>query len=58
LRGYWQDEVTFIEEYMQDLNTSIDLITEKFTFDGDQVTIEYSSSMGLFSGQATAELVH
>jgi hypothetical protein len=57
LRGYWQDEVTFIEEYIQDLNTTIDLITEKFIFDGDQVTIEYRSRMGLFSGHATAELV-
>jgi CubicO group peptidase (beta-lactamase class C family) len=56
LRGYWQDEVTFIEEYMQDLNSSIDLITEKFTFDGDQVTIEYRSRMGLYSGRAIAEL--
>jgi CubicO group peptidase (beta-lactamase class C family) len=57
LRGYWQDEVTFIEEYIQDLNTTIDLITEKFTFEGDQVTIEYRSRMGLFSGHAIAELV-
>jgi CubicO group peptidase (beta-lactamase class C family) len=57
LRGHWQDDVTFIEEYMQNLNTDIDLITQKYIFAGDQVTIDISSRMGLFEGRITGELV-
>jgi hypothetical protein len=57
LRGYWQDNVTFIEEYMQNLNTDINLITQKYTFKGDNVTIDVSTSMGLYSGQVTGEVV-
>jgi CubicO group peptidase (beta-lactamase class C family) len=57
LRGHWQDDVTFIEEYMQNLNTDIDLITQKYIFAGDQVTIDISSRMGLFAGQITGEMV-
>ncbi len=57
LRGHWQDDATFIAEYVQDLNTDIDLVTQKFTFVGNQVTIEASSSMGLFSGRVVGESV-
>ncbi len=56
LRGYWQDDSTFITEYIQDLNTEIDLGTMKFTFAGDRVMIEVSSRMGSLSGQAVGEL--
>jgi len=57
LRGHWQDDVTFVEQYMQNLNTDIDLITQKYTFAGDTVTIDASSSMGLFSGQVIGERI-
>jgi len=58
LRGHWQDEETFVEEYMQNLNADdIDLVTQKYTFAGDRVTIEASSSMGLFSGRIIGERV-
>jgi hypothetical protein len=57
LRGHWQDDVTFVEQYMQNLNTDIDLITQKYTFAGDTVTIDASSSMGLFSGRVIGERV-
>jgi CubicO group peptidase (beta-lactamase class C family) len=57
LRGYWQDEVTFIEEYIQNLNTDIDLMTDKYTFEGDKVTVETSSSMGDYSFQMIWEMV-
>jgi CubicO group peptidase (beta-lactamase class C family) len=56
LRGYWQNDI-FIEEYMQNLITDIDLITQKYIFAGDQVTIEVSSSMGVFSGQVKGEVL-
>jgi hypothetical protein len=57
LRGQWQNETTFIEEYMRDLNTDIDVITQKYTFSGDKVTIDVSSRIGLFSGQLIGEMV-
>jgi CubicO group peptidase (beta-lactamase class C family) len=56
LRGHWQDDTTFIEEYVANLNTDIDLATVKYTFTGDKVTLEVSSKMELFSGQAIAEM--
>jgi CubicO group peptidase (beta-lactamase class C family) len=57
VRGYWQDEETFVEEYIQNLNTEIDLVTQKYTFTGDRVTIVVNSSMGLFSYQVSGEAI-
>jgi hypothetical protein len=57
LRGHWQEDGTFIEEYMQNLNTDIDVITQKYTFAGDKVTIDVSSRMGLFSARVTGEMI-
>jgi hypothetical protein len=58
LRGYWQDEVTFIEEYLPNLNTDIDIIRQKYTFSGSRVIIEISSGMGLISDQITGEVTN
>ncbi len=57
MRGHWQDDATFITEYIEDLNTEIDGKTQKFTFAGDRVTIDVSSSMDGLVGQAVGELV-
>jgi CubicO group peptidase (beta-lactamase class C family) len=57
LRGYWQDEVTFVEDYIQNLNTDIDLMTNKYTFEGDKVIIETSSRMSDDSFQMVWEMV-
>ena len=58
LRGYWQDEVTFVQEYTQNLNTDIDLMTDKYTFEGDKAIIETSSSMSDYSFQMIWEMVN
>jgi CubicO group peptidase (beta-lactamase class C family) len=57
LRGYWQDEVTFVEDYIQNLNMDIDLMTNKYTFEGDKVIVETSSCMSDNSFQMIWELV-
>jgi CubicO group peptidase (beta-lactamase class C family) len=57
LRGYWQAEATFIEVYMQNMNTDIDLMSNKYIFDGDKVTVETSSSMNDKSFQMIWEMV-
>ena len=57
VRGYWQDEGTFVEEYVQNLKTDIDLITQKYAFSGDKVIIDVKSSMGLFTIQVVGKLV-
>jgi hypothetical protein len=57
VRGHWQADGTFVEEYVEDLKSDIDLITQKYTFAGDKLIIDVSSSMGLFSIQAIGELV-
>lgn len=56
LRGYWQDDHTFVEQYVLDPSADIQLITEKYTFEGDSVTIEATSSMDLFSFQVKGEM--
>jgi CubicO group peptidase (beta-lactamase class C family) len=45
VRGYWQDEQTFVEEYVRDFPIDIARITQKYTFDGQRVAIEIRSSM-------------
>ena len=57
LRGYWQYEATFVEDYIQNLNTDIDLMTNKYTFEGDKVIIETSSRMSDDSFQMVWEMV-
>jgi hypothetical protein len=57
LKGYWQDDHTFIEEFVPGLSSDLQLITQKYTFDGKKVTIEANSSLDLFSVQATGEMV-
>ena len=57
LRGHWQDDTTFIEEYVSNLSADIDLATLKYTFADDKVTLEASSKMGLVSGQTIAEMI-
>jgi CubicO group peptidase (beta-lactamase class C family) len=57
VRGHWQADGTFIEEYVRDLKSDIDLITLKYTFAGDILTIDASSSMGLYSIQVLGERV-
>jgi CubicO group peptidase (beta-lactamase class C family) len=55
VRGYWQDEHTFVEEYVRDFPTDIARITQKYVFDGQRVTIEIRSSMNSNVIQITGE---
>ena len=57
VRGHWQDETTFVEEYIQNLKTDVDLITQKYTFSGDKVVIDVKSGMDLFTLQVVGKLV-
>ncbi len=57
LKGYWQDDRTFIEEFFPGLSTDLQTITHKYTFDGKKVTVEAISSLNLFAVQATGEMV-
>jgi hypothetical protein len=42
---------------MENLTTDIDIITQKYTFTGDRVTIDVTSRMGFITGQVTVEQV-
>jgi hypothetical protein len=55
VRGYWQDEHAFVEEYVRDFPTDIARITQKYVFDGQRVTIEIRSSMNSNVIQITGE---
>ena len=57
LRGRWQDDHTFVEEYMRDVNSEIELITQKSTFQGSQITVELTSTMQPLVRQATGEMI-
>ena len=57
LRGHWQDDHTFVEEYIRDLNSEINLITQKSTFEGKRITVELTSSMQPFTLQAVGEMI-
>jgi CubicO group peptidase (beta-lactamase class C family) len=58
LRGYWQDDHTFIEERNFDLSSEIQFLTVTFTFEDKRVSITMDSSMGYFSSlQATGEII-
>ena len=56
LRGHWQDDHTFVEEYIRDMNSEIELITQKSTFEGNQINLELTSSMQPFTLQAVGEM--
>ncbi len=57
LRGYWQDDHTFVEEYIRDMNSEIELITQKSTFEGNRIALELTSSMQPFTLQAMGEMI-
>ena len=57
LRGSWQADGTFVEEFMQNIATDIEIITQKYTFNGARVTIEVSSRMAFISSQVIGEQV-
>jgi CubicO group peptidase (beta-lactamase class C family) len=48
MRGYWQDERTFIEEQYFDLSSDIQFLTVTYTFDGKKVSVTVDSSMDYF----------
>jgi CubicO group peptidase (beta-lactamase class C family) len=56
LRGHWQDDHTFVEEYVRDMNSDIAFITQKSTFEGNRVVIELTSSMHPYLLQALGEM--
>jgi CubicO group peptidase (beta-lactamase class C family) len=58
LRGYWQDDHTFIEEQNFDIYSEIQFFTVTYTFEGKKVSIKVDSSMGYFSSlQAIGEII-
>jgi CubicO group peptidase (beta-lactamase class C family) len=57
LRGHWQDDHTFIEEYIRDMNSEIELITQKSTFEGNHIALELTSSMQPFTLHAVGEMI-
>jgi hypothetical protein len=57
LRGYWQDDHTFVEEYVRDMNSEIAFITQKSTFTGNRIVIELTSSMHPYTLRAEGEII-
>jgi hypothetical protein len=56
LKGSWQDEQTFVEQY-KPMDYQIDTSIQTYTFNGNTLTIDVNSSMGFFSFQSIAELL-
>jgi CubicO group peptidase (beta-lactamase class C family) len=56
LRGYWQDDHTFVEEYIRDMNSEIALMTQKSTFAGSHISLELTSDMLPFPFTAEGDL--
>jgi CubicO group peptidase (beta-lactamase class C family) len=54
LKGYWQDERTFVESFKD--FSQLDTITHQYTFEGDKLTIDVKSSMGS-SFQMSGEMI-
>ena len=54
LKGYWQDEKTFVE-YVEELS-QLDSFTHRYTFEGDKLTIDVQSSMWA-SFQMSGEMI-
>lgn len=58
LRGYWQDERTFIEEQYFDLSSDIQFFTVTYIFDGKKVSVAVDSSMDNFPTlKGTGEII-
>jgi CubicO group peptidase (beta-lactamase class C family) len=58
LRGYWQDDHTFIEEQNFGLSSEIQFFTVTYTFEGKKILITVVSSMGSFPPlHATGEMI-
>jgi hypothetical protein len=58
LRGYWQDDHTFVEEQNFDLFSEIQFFKVTYTFEGKHVSMQVDSSMGYFpSLHATGEMI-
>jgi hypothetical protein len=58
LRGYWQDDHTFIEEQNFDLFSEIQFFKVTYTFEGKNVSMRVDSSMSYFpSLHATGEMI-
>jgi CubicO group peptidase (beta-lactamase class C family) len=58
LRGYWQNDHTFIEEQNFDLFADIQFFTIAYTFDGTRMVMTVDSSMAYFpSLRATGEMI-
>jgi CubicO group peptidase (beta-lactamase class C family) len=55
IKAYWQDEKTFVET-LKDFS-QIDSVTHTYTFDGNSLTINVNSSMGLYAFQMKGEMV-
>ena len=55
LKGYWQDENTFVET-LKDFS-QIDTVIHTYTFDGDALTIDVNSSMGAYNFQMHGEMI-
>jgi CubicO group peptidase (beta-lactamase class C family) len=58
LRGYWQDDHTFIEEQNFDLLSDIQFFTVTYIFDGKMVSVTVDSSMDYFPTlKGTGEII-
>jgi CubicO group peptidase (beta-lactamase class C family) len=58
LRGYWQDDRTFIEEQNFGLSSEIQFFTVTYTFEGKKILITVVSSMDYFPPlHATGEII-
>ena len=55
IKAYWQDEKTFVE--ILKVLSQIESVIHTYTFDGDSLTIDVNSSMGLYSFQIKGEMV-
>jgi hypothetical protein len=56
VKGHWQDDRTFVEHYVRDLSSDIAVITQRYTFQGQRVTIDVTSSMNSFTLHAQGEM--
>lgn len=58
LRGYWKDDLTFVEEQNLDLLSEIQFFTVTYTFKGSKLSMQVETSMGYFPAlQATGEMI-
>jgi len=56
VKGHWQDDHTFAEQYVRDLAQDIAVITQRYSFQGQRVTIEVTSSMNSYTLHASGEI--